>query len=268
MTATASHAFDTDTASTRLGDHEYGLEVSDRWKSFGGHANGGYLIAACLQALRRELPQPDLLSASAHYLRPGSVGPARIRTEIARIGRRTGAGQAVLTRDDREIIRVLATFTDFSAARGRTLVRNEPPSLPAPDRCVDPMAALGATPGGATIGEQVEFRVPELPGFWRGEPGGTTTVDCWARFTDDRPADPIALALLVDAAAPVIFDLGVPGSSTIELTVHIRRRPAPGWLRCRIATNYVIDGFHEEDFEIWDSTGSLVAQSRQLALIP
>ncbi|WP_406230008.1 hypothetical protein [Nocardia sp. NBC_01009] len=50
--------------------------------------------------------------------------------------------------------------------------------------------------------------------------------------------------------------------------MHIRHRPAPGWLACRVHTNYLIDGFHEEDFEIWDSTGSLVAQSRQLALIP
>ncbi|MFD0359937.1 hypothetical protein ACFQZZ_00525 [Nocardia sp. GCM10030253] len=54
-------------------------------------------------------------------------------------------------------------------------------------------------------------------------------------------------------------------SSTIELTVHIR--PRFGWLACRIHTNHVIDGFRE-DFEIWDSTGALVAQSRQLALIP
>ncbi|WP_406230038.1 hypothetical protein [Nocardia sp. NBC_01009] len=34
------------------------------------------------------------------------------------------------------------------------------------------------------------------------------------RFADGRDADPIALALLVDAAMPVVFDLGVPGSST------------------------------------------------------
>jgi len=30
----------------------------------------------------------------------------------------------------------------------------------------------------------------------------------------------------------------------------------------------VIEGYHEEDFEIWDSTGALVAQGRQLAILP
>jgi hypothetical protein len=29
----------------------------------------------------------------------------------------------------------------------------------------------------------------------------------------------------------------------------------------------VIGDYHEEDFEIWDSTGALVAQSRQFALL-
>ena len=36
---------------------------------------------------------------------------------------------------------------------------------------------------------------------------------------------------------------------------------------CRATTRFVSNGYHEEDFEIWDSAGTLVAQSRQLALI-
>ncbi|MET7772283.1 thioesterase family protein [Nocardia sp. NPDC005366] len=266
MTTTTRYAFDTDTANTAVGEHEYALDLSERWTTMAGTANGGYLLASCLQALRREIPQPDLLSASAHYLRPGVIGPARIRTEVARIGRRTATGTALLTRDDREIIRVLATFTDLAKAEGQTVERGEPPVLPPPDRCVNPLEAMGWS--AATIAGQVEFRTAEVPGFFRGEPGGTAAADFWLRFADGRPADPIALALLVDSAAPVVFDLGVSGSSTIELTVHIRRRPAPGWLACRVRTNHLVNGFHEEDFDIWDSTGALVAQSRQLALIP
>lgn len=44
-----------------------------------------------------------------------------------------------------------------------------------------------------------------------------------------------------------------------------RARPEPGWLACRAGTRHVINGYHEEDFEIWDSGGRLVAQARQLA---
>ena len=38
------------------------------------------------------------------------------------------------------------------------------------------------------------------------------------------------------------MEIGERGSSTLELTVHVRARPAPGWLGCRVTTRYVIDG--------------------------
>jgi hypothetical protein len=69
-------------------------------------------------------------------------------------------------------------------------------------------------------------------------------------------------------ANPAIFELGEYSSATIELTAYVRARPEPGWLACRASTRYVVDGYHEEDFEAWDSAGRLVVQSRQLALLP
>lgn len=56
-------------------------------------------------------------------------------------------------------------------------------------------------------------------------------------------------------------------SESSARTPHLRAHPAPGWLACRAGTRHVANGFHEEDFEIWDSTGQLVAQSRQLAML-
>ncbi len=69
---------------------------------------------------------------------------------------------------------------------------------------------------------------------------------------------------------PTAFNARLPigWTPTVELTAHIRARPAPGWLRCAFTTNYVTNGFLEEDGVIWDQAGTLVAQSRQLALVP
>ena len=39
-------------------------------------------------------------------------------------------------------------------------------------------------------------------------------------------------------------------------------------IRCSFRSRFVHDGLLDEDSEIWDSEGTLVAQSRQLALMP
>ena len=75
--------------------------------------------------------------------------------------------------------------------------------------------------------------------------------------------------MAVDALPPVTFNLGIMGwAPTLELTAHIRAKPAPGWLRLRHHTRNIAGGMFEEDCEVWDSADRLVAQSRQLALLP
>jgi hypothetical protein len=77
------------------------------------------------------------------------------------------------------------------------------------------------------------------------------------------------LLLAVDTLPPVTFDLGMSGwAPTLELTAHVRARPAPGWLRIRVSTRNFAGGLLEEDAEVWDSRDRLVAQSRQLARAP
>lgn len=260
------HLFDTDTRVAPAGEGAYTAELTDRWNALGGVPNGGYLLAVALRALGAGMPLPDPVVASATYLRPGAAGPARIETEVVRAGRRMATGEARLLQGDREIVRLLATFADLEQADGRTEVHSRPPELPPPDEARDMMDGAPPLPG-VNITERFEYRPAELPGWAQGSPNGTADLAFWLRFRDGREPDPLALCAMVDCAAPAVLELGVPGSATIELTVHVRGRPAPGWLACRALTRHVIGGFHEEDFEIWDSTGALVAQSRQFAVL-
>ena len=102
---------------------------------------------------------------------------------------------------------------------------------------------------------RVELRVhPDDMGFATGNRSGVPRVTGWFRLHDDEPVDTVALLCALDAFPPTVFnaDLPVGWVPTVELTTHVRARPAPGWLRCRFATRYVTGGFLEEDGEIWD----------------
>jgi hypothetical protein len=69
--------------------------------------------------------------------------------------------------------------------------------------------------------------------------------------------------------APAVFNVLAPGwVPTLELTVHCRARPSAGWLKSVFRTRFVSGGHLDEDGELWDEAGRLVAMSRQLAGVP
>ena len=92
----------------------------------------------------------------------------------------------------------------------------------------------------------------------------------WFRLRDGETVDTTALLCAVDAFPPTAFNARLPvaWTPTVELTAHVRAAPAPGWLACAFATRFVTGGFLEADGEVWDTRGRLVAQSRQLTLVP
>jgi acyl-CoA thioesterase len=221
------------------------------------------MLAICLRALGLRMQFPDPIVISGFFLRPGTAGPAVIGTTLTRSGRTTAFGEAVLSQDGKDVARAAAAFAALGGAAEPAFVAGAPPDLPAPEECVGvPVGSFGL----ATIAERVEFRSASLPGWFRGEPTGRPASEFWMRFADGREADLYALPLLVDSTAPSVLELGMT-STTVQLTVHLRAHAAPGWLACRAAARFVSGGYHEEDFEVWDSAGRLVAQSRQLAMI-
>jgi hypothetical protein len=118
---------------------------------------------------------------------------------------------------------------------------------------------------------RVELRLhPDDSNFLSGKPLGQALMRGWFRLRDGEDNDTTVLLCAVDAFPPTVFNAHLPvaWTPTIELTAHVRARPRPGWLRCRFGTHFVTGGFLEADGEIWDGADRLVAQSRQLALVP
>lgn len=266
--------FDRDTAVALREEGVYDAELSAGWTII--HAvNGGYLLAMLGRALGEALPHTDPFSVSAHYLTASVPGPAVIRTQTVRTGRTLSTGQASLfqyAEDGTEVerIRVIATYGDLDALTDDIRTSAQPPAIPPRDQCLGPSDGPAPIPGSSAITERLDIKLdPATIGWAIGQPSGKGEMRGWFGLADGRDADPLSLLLTVDALPPTSFELGLKGwTPTIELTTHIRCRPAPGPLRVSITTRNLAGGFLEEDADVWDSADRLVAQSRQLARAP
>ena len=262
--------FDEDTRVDPAPGGGYDATVGSRWDGVPGAPNGGYLLSIAVRALAAETALPDPVTVSAMFLRPGRHGAAHVDTAVLKSGRRIGFGTATLSQAGGDVVRAQAAFADLGRADAPTLAYEGggPPDLPPPADCTDPVTMRPDTASHAetSVMARLELRMPELPGWAMGRPAGRPSGALWVRMRDGREPDPLSLLQFADGMPPVVADLG-GWSTTVELTVHVRARPAPGWLRARIDTRHVGHGFHEEDVELWDSTDTLVAQSRQLGLV-
>ncbi|MEU0734464.1 thioesterase family protein, partial [Streptomyces lavendulocolor] len=266
--------FDRDTAVTLREPGVYDAELSAGWTIIQA-VNGGYLLALLGRALGEALPHPHPFTISAHYLTPSVPGPAVVRTETVRTGRTLSTGQASLfqyAEDGTEVerIRVLASYGDLDALPDDVRTTAKPPAIPPREHCLGPSDGPAPIPGSSAITERLDIKLdPTTLGWAVGAPSGKGEMRAWFGLADGREPDPLSLLLTVDALPPTSFELGLTGwTPTVELTTHIRCRPAPGPLRVSITTRNLAGGFLEEDAEVWDSADRLVAQSRQLARAP
>ncbi len=98
----------------------------------------------------------------------------------------------------------------------------------------------------------------------------------WLGLAEPRPIDPLSLAFFTDALfPPVLVRLAQPAvCPTVDLTVHFRSPIAGAQALdaselcfARFRSSAVHEGFFEEDGVIWAPDGTVLAQSRQLAIL-
>jgi acyl-CoA thioesterase len=248
--------------------------ITPRW-NIGPVPNGGYVLAFGLGALSRITPFADPVVATAYFVRPTAVGAAEVHTEVIKVGKRFATAQARIVQDGKERARILATFgtlPDGTASDGTPPDDDEvahltlvPPALPPRDSCVSEYAA-----GPFELAHRFEMALTHSSvAFLRGERTEHALLEGYVRFVDGGVPDLRALAMLADAFPPPVLNVAAGGwVPTLELTVQLRARPRTDWVIGRFTTRSVVNGLLEEDGELWDSGGRLLAISRQTALLP
>jgi len=258
--------FDDDVRVVPAGEGRWAGRI-DPGYNIGANPNGGYLLAIAGAAMREAVPaQPDPLSVTAHYLRPGTVdADCRVDVAVLRAGRSLSTVRATLGQHDGPRLELLAAMGTLGDPDAPSDVAPPVPDLPAPEDCAP--RSPGEQGVALPILDRLEVRLH--PDEALAGRSGRAQVTGWIRFRDGRAPDPLAMLLFADAFPPAVFGLlgAVGWVPTVELTVQVRRRPAPGWMVAQFRTIDLADGRLIEDGMLWDARGRLVAQSRQLALV-
>ncbi|MBC9957535.1 thioesterase family protein [Yimella sp. cx-51] len=260
--------FDDAISLRRDGEGRYLGTLTDAW-GIGEAVNGGLLMALSTQAVIDVVPahHPHPLTWSGVFLSPGGPGEITAEPTVLRTGRSMSTAQVIVRQGEMERFRALLTMGDVSGHSEPVRKQTPRPRITPVDQCVSSGDAPPSALTKSELLQRFDMRLdPETAGWALGQPSGNGEMRGWIRFADGREPDALSLLAFLDAFPPVAFDLGSVGwVPTIEFTGYVRAVPAPGWLAIRIRTSTVTGNLLEEDAELWDSTGRLVAQSRQLA---
>jgi Acyl-CoA thioesterase C-terminal domain/Acyl-CoA thioesterase N-terminal domain len=278
------NAFDEATAVRPSGPGRYEVRPDARFALVApGNAappavNGGVMVATMLRAVLDTSPHPCPVATSAHFLRVPLLEPGEVEVTWLKQGRTAATARAALVQGSQIVLDVTVTTGSLpgrggggggETANGALTWTGEPPDLPPIEECIDlgPWRGTVGADGVAGYAAQVDLRMdPATTGWRRGEPSGVPEMRGYFSLREQRDPDAYLLAVAVDSLPPVVFGLGAMGwAPTVELTWHMRALPSPGPLRVAARCRHVSGGWFDEETEVWDTAGRLVAQGRQIA---
>ncbi|MGV8874133.1 MAG: thioesterase family protein [Rhodococcus sp. (in: high G+C Gram-positive bacteria)] len=254
--------------------------IDSTW-TIGPKVHGGVMLAVCAAAARQhivrtapEQAEMQPLAVSVSYLAAPDPGDVALATVVRKRGRQVCSVDVEMTQAGRVAVRAVVTL----GLPDSDQPRHETPTALA-SMSVEPPAGTLAVAGDHPMASIVhlargcDMRIdPASANFLTGE-HGEAEIRLWVRpfAGDEADVDTAVLFALMtgDISAPVTMNRGMFGwAPTVQLTTYLRRRPAPGWLRVAATSTVIGKAWFEEDHLVLDSTGAVVVQSRQLAMVP
>jgi acyl-CoA thioesterase len=249
----------------------FSAEVSPDWRA-GRGPHGGYIAAMLARALGASVVDPERAqrSMTIHSARAPEPGPVEITTRIEREGRSLSTVSARMQQEGKLIALVLSAFS--RAWSGPEYAEEPPPGVEPPDRerVAGGLAQFGAPPFTEHVVMQRRIGHPFSGDAEPMEVGG------WIGLAEPEPLDAPTVAFFTDALIPAPFTRASAAgpAPTVDLTVHFavplpRPQDSDVGELCfaRTDTRVIHEGFFVEDGMIWARDGTLIAKSRQLAIL-
>ncbi len=265
---------------------QFDADLNAHW-TIGPKPHGGVMIALCANAARTAYADgasdgqhAHPIAVSANYLAAPDPGPVRLVTTIRKRGRRIGLVDVELVQGDR------APGGQERSDRGMKTCVHAVVTLGAPEHDAEPLftanpvtALMGLEPPADVLAIGPGHSAAEINNLSRGcdirplvvesvSDGAAPTFQVWVR-PKVGPVDELFALMCGDISLPVPYAVGRRGwAPTVQLTAYLRGVPADGWLRVVCTTTEIGQDWFDEDHTVVDSTGRIVVQTRQLALVP
>jgi acyl-CoA thioesterase len=262
--------FERHTAVGKLAPGSYEAEVHPEWRIVRG-ANGGHLASILLRAMTVELDDltQQARTLNVHFARVPKEAPVEIEVNVERKGRTTSNVTARMTQNSKPILVGMSLFG--APQEGPAFEDLSMPEVPRPED-IDAVEDRGDFP----FGHRFDFR--RALGPQPGDLSEAAEIGVWVRLREQQVADPLVVTQYLDAFAPAVFSKlgqggGGAGVPTVEMTYYFRStlpvadaKPSDWYLGVFRSTT-AREGYMEEDGWLWKADGTLVGQSRQLALV-
>jgi len=257
--------------------------IDPTW-TIGPKVHGGAMMSVCAAAATQRLALDDdpieltPLAVSASYLAAPDPGPVTVETTVLKRGRRVVHVDAVLLQNGRPAVRSVVTLGTPDS--GAPVHQEHESSLASVlDMAIKPPDSAARVAPGHPMADVVhvatgcDMRLDPTAAHFLTGAQGSAEIRMWVRPRPDDENDPVTAALFAimagDICPPVTMNRGLFGwAPTVQLTTYLRHTPAPGWLRVKSSSTVLGGSWFEEDHTIVDSTGAVVVQSRQLAMVP
>ena len=256
------HLFDEDISVAEFAPGMFKASVTANW-SINGNPNGGYLMALLANAMMQTVEKTATPIITANFLTRAEPGEAEIHLERIAQSTQFDRIQASLVQGGRERIRSLGTFAKENSEGAEKRYEKSEPEIARLEDCV----VVPEIPNYSLFNWVDERLDPSCAGWMMGSLAEKSEIRGWIRFKEERLIDTLSIILFADSfPPPILASQGIVAwVPSIEFSVNIRNLPKTKWLKGVFRTRFVDNGILEEDGEIWDGNGELVAISRQIA---